>query len=115
MIITIITNDPAYGTERTFNALRLALALLKDESIQLKFFLMADGVTCALKGQDTPAGYYNLERMLKRVADKGEVRACITCMKARGIPEEYFIPGVEAGDMALLADWIKISDKVISF
>ena len=31
MKICIILNDPPYGTERCFNGLRLALALLKTE------------------------------------------------------------------------------------
>jgi uncharacterized protein involved in oxidation of intracellular sulfur len=112
---TIITNDPPYGTERTYNALRLALTFLKDNEIELRLFLMADAVTSALKHQETPQGYYNIERMIKRVVDKGEVRACITCMKVRGVREEYFIEGVKAGDMALLADWIETSDRVIAF
>ncbi|MBU0519456.1 DsrE family protein [bacterium] len=115
MIITIITNDPPYGTERSFNALRLAMSLVKDEDVKLNLFLMADAVACAMKDQETPQGYYNLERMLKSVTGRGTVRACITCMKARGVKEEYFVEGVKSGDMALLADWVKTSDKVISF
>ncbi len=115
MIITIITNDPPYGTERSYNALRLAMSLLKDDEVELNLFLMADGVACALKDQETPQRYYNLERMMKVVVNKGTVRACIGCMKARGIKEEYLLKGVSAGDMALLADWVKMSDRVISF
>jgi uncharacterized protein involved in oxidation of intracellular sulfur len=30
----------------------------------VRIFLLADAVTCALAGQTTPNGYYNLERML---------------------------------------------------
>lgn len=115
MTITIIANDPPYGMERSYNALRVAMSLLKEEDVELNFFLMADAVACAVKDQETPQGYYNLERMVKRVVDRGKVRACITCMKARGIKEEYLIDGVEAGDMALLASWIKASDRVVSF
>ncbi len=36
MKICIILNDPPYGTERSFNGLRLALALLK-QSRNLNF------------------------------------------------------------------------------
>ncbi|MFO7846931.1 MAG: hypothetical protein R6V27_10240 [Balneolaceae bacterium] len=32
---------------------------------------MADAATCALAGQQTPDGYYNIERMLKLSVAKG--------------------------------------------
>ena len=64
-----ILNDPPYGTERCYNALRLANALVKsDAAAEVTVFLMADAVSCCKKGQKTPDGYYNLERMLKRFA-----------------------------------------------
>lgn len=80
-----IVNDPPYGTERVYNALRLAHALQKQPEASITVFLMADAVTAAKAGQKTPDGYYNVERMLKRVlAGKGEVLLCGTCMDARG-------------------------------
>lgn len=69
----IIVNDAPYGNERPYNALRLALNLVKRENVQVKVFLTADGVFCARKGQKTPDGYYNIERMLKSVTKHGEV------------------------------------------
>lgn len=69
----IIVNDAPYGNERPYNALRLALNLVKRENVQVKVFLTADGVFCARKGQKTPDGYYNIERMLKSVTKRGEV------------------------------------------
>ena len=68
-----IVNDPPYGTERVYNALRLAHALLKKEpQTTVTIFLMADAVVAARGGQKTPDGYYNIERMLKRVlAEQG--------------------------------------------
>lgn len=68
----IINNSP-YGDERPYNALRLALNLLKREDTQVKVFLTADGVACARKGQKTPDGYYNVERMVKALALRGKV------------------------------------------
>ena len=63
-----ILNDPPYGTERVYNGLRLAHALLKKEpQTEVTVFLMADSVIAAKAGQKTPDGYYNVERMLKRV------------------------------------------------
>lgn len=69
----IVINDAPYGDERPYNALRLALNLVKREGAKVKVFLMADGVFCARKGQKTPEGYYNLERMIKSIARRGEV------------------------------------------
>lgn len=45
----------------------------KREGIKLRVFLVGDGVLCVIKGQRTPDGYYNLERMLGSVARRCEV------------------------------------------
>ena len=66
-----IINDGPYGNERSFNALRLATALAKREGQSIRLFLIGDGATCALKGQKTPDGYYNVERMLKGLMRQG--------------------------------------------
>ncbi len=68
-----IINDSPYGSERPYNALRLALNLVKRADASLRVFLMGDGVNCAIAGQKTPEGYYNVERMLKSLAKRGEV------------------------------------------
>lgn len=68
-----IINEAPYGNERPYNALRHALNLVKRASVQVKVFLVADAVYCARKGQKTPEGYYNIERMLKSLAKRGEV------------------------------------------
>lgn len=68
-----IINDAPYGNERPYNALRLALDLVKRPEAQVRVFLIGDGVNCAIAGQKTPEGYYNVERMLKSIARRGEV------------------------------------------
>jgi uncharacterized protein involved in oxidation of intracellular sulfur len=68
-----IINDSPYGSERPYNALRLALNLVKREGTRIRVYLMGDGVNCAIAGQRTPAGYYNIEHMLKSLAKRGEV------------------------------------------
>jgi len=68
-----IVNDAPYGNERPYNALRLAMNLAKREGVRLRLFLMGDGVQCAIAGQTTPEGYYNIERMLKSILRSGEV------------------------------------------
>ncbi|MBI1220799.1 MAG: hypothetical protein GC186_19910 [Rhodobacteraceae bacterium] len=86
MTTLFILNHAPYGTEHCYNALRLAGALVKrDDGGTVTVFLMADAILAAKAGQTTPEGYYNIERMLKRVlAGKGEVLLCGTCMDARG-------------------------------
>lgn len=71
--ILIIVNDAPYGNEKPYNALRLAMNLMKREDVQIKVFLVADGVSCARHGQKTPDGYYNIERMVRAVSQRGEV------------------------------------------
>lgn len=68
-----IINDGPYGNERAYNALRLALNLVKRPEAAVRVFLTGDGAACAKKGQTTPAGFYNVERMLKSLARRGEV------------------------------------------
>lgn len=68
----IILNDAPYGTERSYNGLRLANALSKGEDDEVKVFFVGDAVLCAKAGQKTPDGFYNIERMLK-VASRQKV------------------------------------------
>ena len=68
MKLLLILNDPPYGTERCYNALRLLNAPMKKEAeADVTVFLMADAVIGAKASQKTPEGYYSIERMLKRV------------------------------------------------
>lgn len=68
-----IINDAPYGNERPYNALRLALNLVKKPEVHVRVFLTGDGVLCDRKGQKTPEGYYNIERMVKSLAQRGKV------------------------------------------
>ncbi|OHD24104.1 MAG: hypothetical protein A2064_09215, partial [Spirochaetes bacterium GWB1_66_5] len=95
MHVLFILNDPPYGTERTYNGLRLANNLFKkDESVEATVFLMGDAVSAAKAGQQTPNGYYNLERMLKGFITRGgKLLLCGTCMDARGLQEKELLEG----------------------
>ena len=111
-----ILNDPPYGTERSYNGLRLADKLMKtDESAEVTVFLMADAVACAKTGQKTPDGYYNLERMLKPILRRGRVLLCGSCMDARGIKPTEIAEGAARSSMAELTELTLAADKVIVF
>jgi len=117
MKILILINDAPYGTEKAYNALRLANQLGKDhEMAEVRIFLMADAVSCALAGQATPNGYYNIERMLKFSMAKGaKVKICGSCADARGLNSALLVEGSEISTMAELTNWIVDSDKVLTF
>lgn len=117
MKFLLIINDPPYGTERVYNALRLAHTLPKNNAeAQAVVFLMADAVLSAKAGQKTPDGYYNVERMLKRViAAKGQVLLCGTCMDARGIADAEIMVGARRSTMDELAAETISADKVLVF
>jgi uncharacterized protein involved in oxidation of intracellular sulfur len=116
MKILFIVNDPPYGTERCFNAFRLALALQKnEEKPEISVFLMADAVVCGKAGQKTPDGYYSLERMIQAVIRRAEVILCGTCMDARGIADSELIAGTARGTMPQLARLTLTADKVLVF
>ena len=117
MKLLLVINDAPYGTQKAYNALRLAMAFQEEHSdVEVRIFLMADAVTCALPNQSTPQGYYNIERMLKAIINKGgQVKTCGTCSEARGIEGLKLIDGVEIGTMNQLKDWVAESDKVLTF
>ncbi|GHF73095.1 DsrE/DsrF/TusD sulfur relay family protein [Seohaeicola zhoushanensis] len=113
----ILLNDPPYGTERSFNGLRLAYALAKsDPESEITVFLMADAVLCAKTGQKTPEGFYNIERMLHRVFTvKGRVLMCGSGMDARGLTEAEVIEGASRSTMDKLAEATLAADKMLVF
>lgn len=111
-----ILNDPPYGTERSYNGLRLAGALAKRDGEEVRVFLLGDAAACAKRGQQTPNGYYNLERMLK-VAGRGggEIGVCGTCMDARGITEGELADGTHRSTLEALTDWVQWADRTLVF
>jgi len=114
MKILLILNDPPYGTERSYNGLRLAKALT-GKDVQVTVFLMADAVGCARAGQKVPQGFYNLELMVNSVIRHGEVLLCGTCMDARGLTDDEVVAGARRSTMPELAERTAAADKVLVF
>lgn len=116
MNVLLILNDAPYGTERSYNGLRLALALAKAEGTTVRVFLMADAVACAKPGQTTPERFYNIGRMLKGLTAKGvEVGTCGSCMDARGFTAADLAEGICRSSMTQLAEWTLAADKTVTF
>jgi uncharacterized protein involved in oxidation of intracellular sulfur len=113
-----ILNDPPYGTERSYNGLRLARDLLKDAAAgnEVHVFLLGDAAACAKSGQKVPQGYYHIESFLKMIARAGgEIGVCGTCMDARGINDTELADGALRGTLAELSAWTVWADKVLVF
>lgn len=115
--ILIIINDAPYGTEKAYNALRIANQLNKDfPETEVTIFLMADGVNCAISNQNTPNGYYNIERMLTLSTIKGtKLLLCGSCLEARGLKNIELVEKAEISTMAELTNKIVNCDKVLTF
>ncbi len=112
----VICNDPPYGTERSWNGLRLAGALARRDESEVRVFLLGDAVGCAISGQKVPDGYYHLDRMLSSAARHGaDVGCCGTCMDARGIAENQLVEGAHRSTLEDLADWTMWADRVVTF
>jgi len=112
----LILNDPPYGTERSYNGLRLAIALAKRDGEAVKVFLMGDAAACAKGGQKVPQGYYNLSRMLQVVSQhRGEIAVCGSCMDARGLQDADLVQGSRRSTLEELTDWTLWADRVLGF
>lgn len=116
MKILFILNDAPYGSERTYNGLRLAGVLSRQEDNQVHVFLIGDAAASAHRQQKTPGGYYNVETMLNHILRHGgAVGVCGTCIDARGIKEEDLIEGAHRSNMEELAVWTLWADKALIF
>ena len=113
----ILINDAPYGSEKAYNAFRLAMNILKESpETKVNVFLMADAVGCAIPGQKTPDGYYTIERMVQYVLKRGgKIKACGTCCEARGFSQEMLVKDVALSNMKELTSWTLEADKTLVF
>ena len=111
-----ILNDAPYGSERTYNGLRLAGAIAKQEGNEVHIFLIGDAASAAHRNQKVPQGFYNVEVMTSNVIRHGGmVGVCGTCMDARGLADSDLAEGTHRSTLAELADWTAWADKVLVF
>jgi uncharacterized protein involved in oxidation of intracellular sulfur len=116
MRILVQLNDPPYGSERTWNGLRLAQSLARREEVEVRVFLFGDSVGAAVAGQKVPDGYYHLDRMVAGIARHGgQVGCCGTCLDARGLTDVALVDGAHRGSLDEATDWTLWADKVLTF
>ena len=112
---TIILNHAPYGTEKSYNGLRIALSLKKKKR-NVRIYMIDDGVLNAIKGQKTPDGYYNIERLIKSLVKRNsDVYIWGSCSDTRGVSDDIIIDGVKRGNLDILAEWIISSDNVLTY
>jgi uncharacterized protein involved in oxidation of intracellular sulfur len=116
MKVLIILSDAPYGSERTYNGLRLAGSLSRQQAAELKLFLIGDAASGAHQGQKVPSGYYNVQTMLgAAMRHNSRVGVCGSCMDARGITDEELVEGAHRSSLEELTAWTLEADKVITF
>jgi len=116
MKILIVLNDAPYGSERSYNGLRLAGSLAKQDGTTVDVFLAGDAASCARSGQKVPSGYYNVGTMLSAVSRRGgRIGVCGTCMDARGLAEADLMEGAHRSSLDEWTAWTLAADKVVVF
>lgn len=116
-ILFILNRQPYDFTDVTWNALRLAQTLVKQNQ-SVRIFLMNDSVDLARESCVAPEGYdQDLKAMLKELIASGvEVEVCGTCMARCGIHKnEPYYEGANKSTMGKLAEWVAESEKVLTF
>lgn len=115
--ILIIVNEGPYGSEKMFNALRLAINLKEqhEDKVILRLFMLSDSVTAALSRHQRSEGY-NIQQMLEIMLAQGtEIKLCRTCADDRGITAQALIEGIQIGTLNQLSQWTVEADKVLVF
>ncbi len=116
MKVLVVLNYAPYGSELSYNGLRLAGSLAKREGTSVDVFLAGDAASCARDGQKVPSGYYNVGSMLTSVVRRGgRVGVCGTCMDARGMVEADLIEGAKRSTLDEWTTWTLAADKVLVF
>jgi uncharacterized protein involved in oxidation of intracellular sulfur len=113
--VLVIVNDQPYGSQRPYNALRLANALSKRDDLEVRVFLLGDAMACPIGGQQLPEGHYHLDRMLKGLLHRAEVGCCGTCLDARGLNEEMLVDAAQRSTLEQLTDWTLWAEQTLVF
>jgi uncharacterized protein involved in oxidation of intracellular sulfur len=112
----IINEGPA-GNEKIYNAIRTARQLQKDfDNCEIRIYLFADGVFCALANEGLPANIYNISQMMADTISAGaKIKMCTSCGESRGLRETKLIKGIDWGNLKDLSSWIADSEKILTY
>ena len=112
--LTILLNRGPFISEQADLAVNLALAAAH-KGHRVRLYLYIDGVWVPHVRQDKP--FSNVGESLKWALRKGvEVKSCARCAtEARDITAQDMIPGIPLVGIFTLVDWLKDSDRTITF
>jgi DsrE/DsrF-like family len=93
----------------------MAMMMQKEHpDVEVRIFLMADAVTCALPNQSTPQGYYNIERMLKAVINKGgQVKTCGIRWTPLSRHQKYYSKVHWVLSVMTDGDWVEVAAAAV--
>jgi uncharacterized protein involved in oxidation of intracellular sulfur len=114
MTYLFILNDSPYGSQRTYNALRLARSLAAGNT-KVSVFLLGDGVVNGVRRQCPADASYNVQEMLKMLGPNVSMGTCRTCLEARGIDDHSLVEGIQRRTLDDLRDWTEEAEKVLVF
>ena len=112
----LVLNDSPYGSQRTYNGLRLAGNLCRSSENRVRVFLLGDGATAAFEGFTPAHAYYNTQDMLRQLGERGvHIGVCKTCLEARGILDQHLVAAAKRSTLDDLTRWTEEADKVLVF
>ncbi len=117
MTYLLVLNDSPYGSQRTYNAVRLAGVLAKSTtSSDVAIFLLGDGVVSGIRRESPADASYNAQEMLRVLAAQGmSIGACRTCLEARGIDDSSLVAGIKRRTLDDLRNLTEEATKVLIF
>ena len=113
-LLVILNRKPYDGTDVTWNALRLVAQSL-EEGQPTRVFLMNDSVELARTGLPAHADFDLQKLLLDAVGAGAEAKLCKTCIGRCGITADRVVPAIRIGTMPELSEWIRTSDRVVTF
>jgi len=114
-LLLVINRPPYDGTDVAWNALRLARTAL-DAGLDVRLFLMNEGVDLARRASVPPGAEFDLPAMLSDLIGAGAaVKLCQTCLNRCGIAGGEVLPQAQVAGMKDLLEWVQRSEKVLSF
>ncbi|MBI2849233.1 MAG: DsrE family protein [Chloroflexi bacterium] len=111
--LTILLNRGPFVSEYADLALKMALKA-KERGHNVNLYCYVDGVWAPHVKAEKP--YENVGRLLREALEKGvSVKMCARCADARDVTEGDVIEGIPLVGLFDFIDWMKESDKVITF
>lgn len=112
--LVVLNHKPYDGSDVAWNALRL-VGQLREDGAGVRVFVMNESVELAREGLAAGPDY-DLQRMLlDAIAAGAEAKLCKTCIGRCGLHDARLRPEIRIGTMPELSEWVRTSDRVLTF